>query len=122
MPTFVSRLRQLRAERGWSQADCAAKLGIQRSSWANWEVGRAEPNMETLQLLASMFNVTLDYLLGRSDARHAMCDVSRTSLDALLYDRDLWCDGRVLTAEDKHIVLAVIRALRNPLCKEGDDM
>ena len=114
MTTFASRLQQLRAEHNWSQLRCARQLGVKRSSVANWEVGRAEPNIKMLHMIADTFQVSVDYLIGRSDIRHATADApSQTSLDAILYDRDIWLDAHPLTTEDKHIILAVIRAVRS---------
>ena len=65
---FGERLRTLREASGFaSQQALADALGVAQSTVANWEGGRREPNYALTVKLADLFQVTLDYLLGRSD-------------------------------------------------------
>jgi transcriptional regulator with XRE-family HTH domain len=65
--SFAQRLRALREKRNWRQKDVAEKLGITESAYGYYEQGRREPSNESLQQLAQIFNVTVDYLLtGRT--------------------------------------------------------
>lgn len=64
---FKTRLKELRKESPYTQKDIAEKLGISVSAYQYYEAGKNEPNIEKLKILADMFNVTLDYLTGRSD-------------------------------------------------------
>ena len=59
------RLKELRLERGLSQADIATMLGLDRSSYTYYELGKSQPTLHTLIVLADYYNVTMDYLLGR---------------------------------------------------------
>lgn len=66
---FEKRLRQLREQKGYqTQQSLADALGVAQSTVANWEAGRREPNYETTVRLADFFCVSVDYLMGRSDA------------------------------------------------------
>lgn len=67
MKIFGQRLKELRNERGLLQKDLAEILGTTNSSVCDWETDRAQPDMETLSKIADYFNVTTDYLLGRTD-------------------------------------------------------
>ena len=68
---FEKRLRALREEQGFqSQQALANALGVAQSTVANWECGRREPNYETTKRLAELFQVTVDYLMGRGDDPH----------------------------------------------------
>ena len=67
MPTFSERLRQLRTKRGWSQQVLANQLNISKSSINMYERGEREPGIELLETVADLFNVDMDYLIGRSD-------------------------------------------------------
>jgi len=67
MNTFGMRLRQLRQEKKLRQRDLAKKLGITESAYGYYEQGRREPSYETLQQLADFFDVSVDWLLGRTD-------------------------------------------------------
>ena len=63
---FAERLQELREDRGISRKDLAAKLNITVSALGMYEQGRREPNMEMLIKLADYFDVSLDFLVGRS--------------------------------------------------------
>ena len=64
---FGSRLRELRKSKDLSQYYIAQELGIPRTTYANWEQGKADPNLEMLARLAEVLNVSTDYLLGLTD-------------------------------------------------------
>lgn len=64
---FQERLRLLRTEKGVSQKQVAEKLGITEVGYQNYEVGRRKPNFDIIPSIADFFNVSLDYLVGRSD-------------------------------------------------------
>lgn len=67
MENFLSRLRKLRSEQRYSQSEIAELIGISQSYYARFETGKGEPNLEILVKLADIFDVELDYLLGRID-------------------------------------------------------
>lgn len=55
-----SRLRVLRAERGWSQADLAERLGVSRQSVNAIETGRYDPSLPLAFRLARLFDLTIE--------------------------------------------------------------
>jgi DNA-binding XRE family transcriptional regulator len=59
------RLRQLRGRR--TQEYVAKHLGVLRASYSHYENEHVEPSLETLCKMADLFQVSTDYLLGRSD-------------------------------------------------------
>jgi len=64
---FGSRLKALREARSLIQSDVAAVLEITKSAYGFYEQGKREPDFDTLSTLADFFNVTIDFLLGRSN-------------------------------------------------------
>lgn len=68
--TFGSILKQLRAERNMLQKDLAKLLGISSKTISGYERDERRPDMKTLQDLASIFGVTVDYLIGKSDNKN----------------------------------------------------
>lgn len=58
-----TNLRSLRLACGYTQQDVAAALGVVRSTYAYYETGKSQPDIETLVKLSRMFGVTLDQLV-----------------------------------------------------------
>lgn len=58
------RIRQLREDKGLTQAELARRLGITRSSVNAWELGISVPSTQYVVELAEMFKVSTDYVLG----------------------------------------------------------
>jgi transcriptional regulator with XRE-family HTH domain len=63
------RIKQLRLDISISQEDLARVLGKSRAAIASYEANNSLPDIETLQKLADFFEVSLDYLAGRSQLR-----------------------------------------------------
>jgi transcriptional regulator with XRE-family HTH domain len=64
------RLKTLRVEKKRTQKDIADFLGISRQAYTKYENDQTEPDNKTLSKLAEYFDVTTDYLLGRTDIRN----------------------------------------------------
>lgn len=58
------RIRYLREEHGYTQADLARTLGITRSSVNAWEMGISVPSTQYIVELANLFKTSADFLLG----------------------------------------------------------
>lgn len=64
------RLKQLRQARNLRQTDLAREICVSVQSLSNYELGQREPDFITLNKLADYFNVSVDYLLGRTDEQN----------------------------------------------------
>lgn len=64
---FPERLKYMRKKTGLTQKDIAQKLNIQRVTYSHYETGRSQPSIDTLILLAQIFDCSIDYLVGFSD-------------------------------------------------------
>ena len=64
-PPFGERLYDLREQAGLTQAQVAEKLGISHRAYAFWEREPTAVRAEQLALLAELFDVSADYLIGR---------------------------------------------------------
>ena len=69
MATFADRLRSLRKENNITQQELANKFFITKSAVSKYENGVNTPENKLLQELAGFFDVSVDYLLGRTDNR-----------------------------------------------------
>ena len=67
MSVTGERLKKLRLSRHMSQADVAKLIGVERVTYLQYEKGTNKP-VRKLKELANLFNVSIDYLLGNSDA------------------------------------------------------
>ncbi|WP_273705217.1 helix-turn-helix domain-containing protein [Leuconostoc mesenteroides] len=65
----MNRLRELRKEGGLSQVRLANEMSINIKTLRRYEVGENNPRVAILIELADYFNVSIDYLVGRSDVR-----------------------------------------------------
>ncbi|SHH48780.1 helix-turn-helix domain-containing protein [Clostridium intestinale] len=66
---FDIRLKELRSEKDILQKDVAKYLNITTSAYGFYEQGKRVPDIEIINKLADFFNVSTDYLLGKSDIK-----------------------------------------------------
>lgn len=64
------RLKELRKESSYTQEDMAKKIGITKSAYGYYEQEKTIPDAFTLEKLADIFNVSTDYLLGKTELRN----------------------------------------------------
>lgn len=62
------RLKQVRIERGMTIKMVSSTLGITISAYAHYEQGIREPSIDILKKICDLFDVSADYLIGRSDS------------------------------------------------------
>lgn len=68
------RLRELREEIGWSQREVAEACGLNRKNIVRFEGNESNPTAETLMILADFYEVSVDYILCRTDSRGTFWD------------------------------------------------
>lgn len=59
------RIKELRKSKKMSQSELGKFIGVSQTTVTAWENGRAEPSSSYVAKLATFFNVSTDYLLGR---------------------------------------------------------
>lgn len=59
--SLSTKIRSAREKKGYTQQRLADELGVNRSTIANYEIGRRVPDFEDLQKLAKILNVSVDY-------------------------------------------------------------
>ena len=64
MEKFHEKLKMLRKKKGLTQQEVAKLVHVERGVYTNWELGNRNPNYENLSMLACVFDVSIDYLLG----------------------------------------------------------
>ena len=66
---FRKRVRELRKEKQETQKQVAEAVGLKERHYQFFEYGKHFPSLENLWKLADHFEVSIDYLVGRSDER-----------------------------------------------------
>ena len=64
-----NNIKRVRESLNMTQKDCADRLGVTLRAWQTYEQGVSEPKNELLCKIADMFDVSIDYLLGRTDVK-----------------------------------------------------
>lgn len=72
----MNNLKTIRKEKKKTQLQVASLLGVTQAAYSMYESGVREPDKDTLFKLADYFNVTTDYLLGRTDNPNAEITIS----------------------------------------------
>ena len=72
MPDLSERLRILRKEKGLTQQEVGDTLGKSLRAYQYYESGTRRPEYPQLLALADFFDLSLDYLTGRSETRERM--------------------------------------------------
>lgn len=101
-------LKQLREQTNKTQEETAKALGIKRSAYSHFENNRNNPDNETLVKMANYFDVSTDYLLGRStpDKKHLEHEID---LDRAI-DNAMSFDGKPVTEHDRKMMKQLWKA------------
>lgn len=97
---FSNRLKELRQKAKVTQKELAQSINSSQQNIALYEQGRRKPKYETLEKLSVFFNVSTDYLLGKTDLPEPDSDID---LDTAI-DNSVAFDGTPITDDDREII------------------
>lgn len=108
---LAARIVDLRERVNMSQSELAKRLGIDKSSMNKIEKGTRKVSSEELDKIASIFDVSTDYLLGRNtpDKKHIE---QETDLDKVI-DESRSFDGKPISDHDREVVKKILRGYFN---------
>jgi transcriptional regulator with XRE-family HTH domain len=112
------RLAELRKRKKWSLQYTADRLGIAKSTYAGYESGYRQPSLEAIKELASLFETSVDYLLGIVDNSSFKLEHEDKTKDLELTEKDLLAnvrltiDGKNLSQDELNQFIAFIRVKR----------
>lgn len=118
MKDFKDIFVTLRKEKEYSQTDMAKMLNVSKSTVGMWELGKRMPQRATLESIADIFNVDMDYLCGRQVERQKIHFDNDGNAYAVVpnYDPDtieiIDILGKI-KPEQKQNVLAMLRSFIN---------
>lgn len=68
MDIFSRRIKELRLAKGLTLKDISLAIGMSLMAYAHYEHGDREPSVDTIRKLCDIFDVSADYLIGRTDS------------------------------------------------------
>lgn len=88
---FPGKLKSLRTAKGWSLVKAGLEIGIAPNMIYLMESGRRLPDLPTITLIADAFQVSVDYLLGRTRKRKSdlTSDLKPEPKEVLNTDREV---------------------------------
>ena len=123
----MEQLKILRKRERMTQAEIALKLGVDRSTYAKYESGQSEPNFETTQKLASLFGVSVDFLIGGQHPSSNSCRIpvlgdvaAGIPIEAITDIVDYEEIDAALAATGEFFGLRIKGASMEPRMREGD--
>lgn len=124
--SFAKRFKHLREEvKHWTQDEAADALGVSRSTIAGYESESKNriPRQEMLQTIATTFNVTIDYLLGRDEESELdetesnkmnmlLADINELTMIQLLKKYGFEYEDILFTDDEARLAIEIIKAHR----------
>ena len=105
------RLKEIRDKLNIQQKDVCASLCIPQNTYSQYENGKRQPDNETLVKIASFFNVTTDYLLGRTDEITPKPDNAELENDVIIYNRNGKIVKKKMSKEKMDMLASMIDAI-----------
>jgi transcriptional regulator with XRE-family HTH domain len=103
---LADKLIELRTQLGKTRKEIAEHLRLHESTYGKYELGRREPDFETLNKLADYFGVTTDYLLGREGAETPPTKPEDIDVDSIPYAASGLADQINLLPEQRRAAVA----------------
>lgn len=117
---FARTLALLRQEKGISQRQAAKDLGISQALLSHYENGIREPGLTFVVKACDFYNVSADYLLGRSMSRKGTTILDAECLYDLSSEKDNVLQGSVLALLGKKLVVNSVGVLFDLLGRLGN--
>lgn len=112
----MQTIKELRSKMKISQKELADRLNVSRSTISMWETGASQPDFDNVLKIAEIFDVSVDYLIGRE----ADSDTSKPSENITFDDFTFAFHNETssLTESEKELLLSMARKL-NEAKKSG---
>lgn len=104
MESLGSRIKYLREKSNISQIEFAKKIGVSNAVLSRYESGDRKPDYDTLNLIADYFDVSVDYLLGRTDTPEPLNDKEEAEFQAFANNPELNTFYKELPQSDEEAV------------------
>lgn len=110
MTVLGGRLKQAREWKQLSQTEVFKRIKINNKTLSRYEKGGSEPDVETLNLLAGLYDVSVDWLTGRTDDHLIKQKTNETSIRP--EDKKILEELHTLNPKDLEYVYDLIRRFK----------
>ena len=106
------KIKELRLEKSFTQKELAKIIGTTQATISDWEIEKVEPSIYWLDKLATVFDVSVDFLIGREDDFGVIQNKSENSLNISKFEKEI-----LLTVREypKGYEEEALRAVKNGL-------
>lgn len=113
MTVLGDRLKKAREIKGFNQLEASKRTKINNKTLSRYENGGSEPDVESLKTLADIYDVSIDYLVGRTDDPN-MKSVEKIQRiidlsDDNIINADMVFDNKSLDEQTKRKVIRILR-------------
>ena len=121
---LYEKIKELAKQKKVSIRQVEEKLGIANGTIRRW--GKTNPSVKTVKSVADYFNVSVDYLLGRAEAKPVngpidLAEVANSDDDAV-WSRLLSSGGRPLTEKDKMAIKLLFSDKWDEITQKAKDL
>lgn len=117
---FARTLALLRQERGISQRQAASELGVSQALLSHYENGLREPGLNFVAKACDFYNVSADFMLGRTLSRDGTTIIDADSLYDVTSERDHIMQGSVMATLARKLIANSVGVLFDLLGKLGN--
>ena len=107
---MLKNLKKLRQQKGISQQVLADFIMVSQQSINKYENHNVEPDINTIIKIADYFDVSVDYLIGRTEVKHSAEILGHNDIDVL--ESKIINDFRKLSETQKEVVLNLIKSYK----------
>lgn len=106
MSTFGERLIESRKKKNITQKDLAKIIGVKHNSVSNWENDKCKPDVDTIEVLCGVLDISPSYLLGNDNIKKDMPIYDSNIIELI----DLFSS---LSAYEKTAILTILRKMNS---------
>lgn len=103
---FPQRLKEARESKRLRQIDVQKQIGVNNRTLSGYENGISEPDYSTLISLSNLYDVSVDWLLGRTN-ESSICGLINPSIELSELSAEVFVNGRLLTDDEKNKISAL---------------
>lgn len=109
MQKFSANLKRFRKQKKLTQEELATRIGVIRATYWAYEKGTIMPPYEKIELIADVFGITIDELMGRDTDKSDISDDLSRLIRKLEKENQVY-DGKLLNEQTRHLLIASLES------------